>query len=262
MFISAIASERSASATTSERSISRGSFALSPPSPARESSTDLGGTGEASHSILLTLYLTELNMSEPVSIPTASGSASISTAQNHSNGGPSSPRSLRSVSSTNSPPPNLDTDSLALLSQFRSQKAKQQAKFARLEAKAKREEQARKNGGKVEEDDEDDEEQGFAESEAWGDLERLAKIEAGEVLSDDEGPSEMTDGENNDDDDEDGIMTVDGWRSLVSEVSTLQDEPSDPIASLHQRANHRRPLFPGRIINKVSSGTHRHLPTH
>lgn len=175
-------------------------------------------------------------MSDPISIPTA---ASSSNGQATGQASSPSARSLRSVSSTNSPPPNLDTDSLALLSQFRSQKAKQQAKFARLEAKAKREERERKKRAgvvegaereEVEDGEEDDEEQGFAESEAWGDLERLARLEAGEVLSDEEdnGDGATEDG----DDDDDGIMTVGAWRDLVSEVSCSRVDANQPRPKL------------------------------
>lgn len=137
------------------------------------------------------------------------------------------PGSLRSASSTGSPRPNLEDGSLALLAQFQADKFRQEARFVRLEAKTKALEKIRAKAAapresKAEEkaeddddnDDDDNQEEILAEAEAWNDLERLAKIDAG--LAPSPSPSSYR-GVDDDDDDGDGYLSVDEWRQLVTE---------------------------------------------
>lgn len=127
-----------------------------------------------------------------------------------------------------SPPDKLELDTLALLSQFKKQQSKQEARLARLKAKAEAEEKARQRQKRLEEgaavasdeepDVEDDEdEQSFLEAEAWADIERLARVEAG--LEDPLEELTLTDSEatNDDEDEEDDLVSVDDWRALVKE---------------------------------------------
>lgn len=159
--------------------------------------------------------------SGPIAIPLAS-STSASAAPTTS---PiQSPRSLRSVSTTHSTPPEIASNTLNLLAQFHNERTKQEAKFARLEAKAKAQlAKAQQQQQKAEEDaaaaaaaDDDDGEGALAEAEAWADIERLARVEAGlePVVDVDVGALSL-------DDDDSGatsdVLSVDEWHQVVKE---------------------------------------------
>lgn len=108
-----------------------------------------------------------------------------------------------------------------MLAQFQTDRAKQEAKFARLEAKARAQERARaadQSGTQTPQtakDAQEEDEMSFAEAQAWEDLERLAKadagLEPGSLPLESEGPS---DSELEDDDE---CLSVDEWRQLVTE---------------------------------------------
>ncbi|CAO1631239.1 unnamed protein product [Parajaminaea phylloscopi] len=170
---------------------------------------------------------------DPIPIASASASRTVPTNSADSGDGVTGsldaasgrPRSLRSVSSSGSTPPNLENGSLALLAQFQADRAKQEARFARLQAKARAQEKQRnsKANGRGEQSSATDgtsgnasadteEEESFAESEAWNDLERLAKLEAGIEVVELDASSDSEDGQ-----DEDGYLSVDDWRQLVAE---------------------------------------------
>lgn len=126
------------------------------------------------------------------------------------------------MSSTNSPPPEIATNTLALLAQFQDQRAKQEAKFARLEAKAKARAQARarqeEEDAKKEAEENEDEEGALAEAEAWADIERLARIDAGvETPPIAELPVPVAASENGDNDLSSDVLSVDEWRQVVME---------------------------------------------
>lgn len=161
-------------------------------------------------------------------LPNHDGSNSASTSR---------PRSLRSISSSEdlvSSPQDLGLSSVALLAQFQADRAKQEAKFARLEAKARKQERSKQAANKKSRPSspngagangsagagEDGEEDTFAEAEAWDDLERLAKIELGQDGDGAPGvrrPRGDSQSEVTDDDDEGAHISVDEWRTLVAE---------------------------------------------
>ncbi|CAO1617896.1 unnamed protein product [Sympodiomycopsis kandeliae] len=157
-----------------------------------------------------------MTTSGPIAIPLASSSSSAP----HNTTSPiQSPRSLRSVSSTNSPPPEIASNTLSMLAQFQNERSKQEAKFARLEAKAKAQEMARLQAeaeSQKKDAEEEDEEGALAEAEAWADIERLSRIEAG-LESASLADIAQSNDESSDSQEFSDILSVDEWHSIVKE---------------------------------------------
>lgn len=128
-----------------------------------------------------------------------------------------SARSLRSVSSTNSPPPEIASNTLALLAQFQNDRTRQEAKFARLEAKARAQEKAaREAAEKAAQEKDDEEEDTLVEAEAWADIERLARIDAGLEPATGIDTSPVVTADEQDISSSD-VLSVDEWRHVVKE---------------------------------------------